>query len=68
VPGPTLRLHEGVPVAVDVVNETDAVDVVHWHGQIVPPSVERGGWSRTRAMTGRTRRRSRSRRWAWAVR
>jgi FtsP/CotA-like multicopper oxidase with cupredoxin domain len=40
VPGPTLRLHEGVPVTVDVVNETDAVDVVHWHGQIVPPSVD----------------------------
>lgn len=40
VPGPTLRMREGVPVTVDVFNETDATDVVHWHGQVVPPSVD----------------------------
>ncbi len=40
VPGPLLRMREGKPVTIDVINETDAVDVVHWHGQIVPPSVD----------------------------
>lgn len=40
VPGPVLRMREGKPVTIDVINETDALDVVHWHGQIVPPSVD----------------------------
>ena len=40
VPGPTLRMREGVPVTVDVANETDATAVIHWHGQIVAPNVD----------------------------
>jgi FtsP/CotA-like multicopper oxidase with cupredoxin domain len=32
VPGPTLRLKEGVPVTVDVTNATANEDIVHWHG------------------------------------
>ncbi len=36
VPGPTLRLKEGVPVHIDVVNETKNEDIVHWHGLHVP--------------------------------
>lgn len=40
VPGPTLRMREGVSVTVDAYNETDTTDVIHWHGQIVPPSVD----------------------------
>jgi len=40
VPGPTLRMREGVPVTIDAYNETDRTDVIHWHGQIVPPSVD----------------------------
>jgi FtsP/CotA-like multicopper oxidase with cupredoxin domain len=32
VPGPTLRLKEGVPVTVDVTNATPNEDIVHWHG------------------------------------
>ena len=32
VPGPTLRLKEGVPVIIDVTNRTADADVVHWHG------------------------------------
>src|SRR5262249_25667772 len=32
VPGPMLRLKEGVPVTIDLVNETDAPEFVHWHG------------------------------------
>jgi uncharacterized protein (DUF302 family) len=40
VPGATLRMREGVPVTVDVYNETNAIDVIHWHGQIIRPSVD----------------------------
>ena len=32
VPGPLLRLREGVPVTVDLFNDTDIVEYVHWHG------------------------------------
>ncbi len=39
-PGPLIRLREGVPVTVDVFNETDLPELVHWHGQIVPASVD----------------------------
>jgi FtsP/CotA-like multicopper oxidase with cupredoxin domain len=39
-PGPLIRLPEGVPVTVDLFNETDTPELVHWHGQIVPTSVD----------------------------
>jgi FtsP/CotA-like multicopper oxidase with cupredoxin domain len=32
VPGPLLRMKEGVTVTVDVTNATDHDDIVHWHG------------------------------------
>jgi FtsP/CotA-like multicopper oxidase with cupredoxin domain len=32
VPGPLLRLREGVPVSIDVANATANADLVHWHG------------------------------------
>jgi FtsP/CotA-like multicopper oxidase with cupredoxin domain len=32
VPGPLLRLREGVPVTIDVTNAAAAPDIVHWHG------------------------------------
>ena len=32
VPGPTLRVREGVPVTIDVANKTTNEDIVHWHG------------------------------------
>lgn len=32
VPGPLLRLREGVPVTIDVTNATLNPDIVHWHG------------------------------------
>jgi FtsP/CotA-like multicopper oxidase with cupredoxin domain len=40
VPGPLIRLREGAPVTVDLFNDTDTPELVHWHGQIVPPSVD----------------------------
>ncbi len=32
VPGPLLRLKEGVPVVIDVTNATQSEEIVHWHG------------------------------------
>ena len=32
VPGPLLRLRQGVPVTIDVTNATENADIVHWHG------------------------------------
>jgi FtsP/CotA-like multicopper oxidase with cupredoxin domain len=32
VPGPLLRLREGVPVTIDVTNASPQADLVHWHG------------------------------------
>jgi FtsP/CotA-like multicopper oxidase with cupredoxin domain len=32
VPGPLLRLREGVPVTIDVTNASESPDLVHWHG------------------------------------
>ena len=40
VPGPTLRFTEGKAVTVDVFNETDVPEVVHWHGQLIPSAVD----------------------------
>lgn len=40
VPGPVIRLHEGVPVTVDLFNDTDAPEYVHWHGQTIPADVD----------------------------
>jgi FtsP/CotA-like multicopper oxidase with cupredoxin domain len=37
VPGPVLRLKEGVPVTIDVVNRTTRPDIVHWHGLHTDP-------------------------------
>ena len=39
-PGPLIRLREGVPVAVELFNETDTPELVHWHGQIIPTDVD----------------------------
>jgi FtsP/CotA-like multicopper oxidase with cupredoxin domain len=39
-PGPLLRFREGQPVAVDVYNDTDTPELVHWHGQFIPSDVD----------------------------
>jgi hypothetical protein len=54
VPGPVLRLREGRQVSIDIRNDTDIDDIIHWHGLYLPsvadgameegsPMVERGG-------------------------
>ncbi len=40
VPGPLLRVREGQRVAVEVVNDTDVPEYVHWHGLFVPSDVD----------------------------
>ena len=40
VPGPLLRMREGQLVTVDVVNETDVPEYVHWHGLFVPSHMD----------------------------
>jgi FtsP/CotA-like multicopper oxidase with cupredoxin domain len=40
VPGPLIRLHEGVPVTVDLFNDTDVPEFVHWHGMVIPADVD----------------------------
>jgi FtsP/CotA-like multicopper oxidase with cupredoxin domain len=39
-PGPLLRFKEGQPVTVDLVNDTDVPEQLHWHGQKVPTDVD----------------------------
>src|SRR5579884_1624301 len=39
-PGPLLRFQEGRRVTVDVFNDTDTPELVHWHGQMVPSMVD----------------------------
>lgn len=41
IPGPTLRLQEGKPVAIEVINDAGYPDLVHWHG-VYLPSVQDG--------------------------
>src|SRR5579863_233973 len=39
-PGPLLRMKEGQPVTVDIHNDTDTPEQLHWHGQTVPVDVD----------------------------
>src|SRR5215469_7726499 len=40
VPGPVLRFTEGTQATIDVYNDTDVPEVVHWHGQAIAPAVD----------------------------
>ena len=39
-PGPLIRFREGHEVTVDIFNETDTPEQLHWHGQIVSTDVD----------------------------
>src|SRR6516164_7300901 len=39
-PGPLLRLTEGKRVVIDIHNDTDTPEQLHWHGQFVPADVD----------------------------
>ena len=40
IPGPLLRVKEGKPVIVEVVNDTNDDELVHWHGLHIPSEVD----------------------------
>jgi FtsP/CotA-like multicopper oxidase with cupredoxin domain len=40
VPGPLLRLREGRQVSIDIRNDTDIADIIHWHGLYAPSAVD----------------------------
>ena len=40
VPGPLMRMREGRHVTIEVVNDTDVPEYVHWHGLFVPAEVD----------------------------
>lgn len=39
-PGPLIRFKEGTPVTVDIHNDTDTPEQLHWHGQNIPTDVD----------------------------
>jgi len=39
-PGPVLRMREGKRVTVEVINDTDVPELVHWHGLFLPSEVD----------------------------
>ena len=39
-PGPLLRFKEGQPVTIDVHNQTDTPEQLHWHGQFVSTEID----------------------------
>ncbi len=39
-PGPLIRLKEGQPVTVDIFNDTDVPEQLHWHGQVIASDVD----------------------------
>ena len=39
-PGPLLRFTEGRRAIVDIHNDTDTPELVHWHGQMIPSEVD----------------------------
>lgn len=40
IPGPLLRMKEGQPVTIEVFNDSDEADIVHWHGLHIPSAVD----------------------------
>src|SRR5271170_2909802 len=40
VPGPLLRVREGQPVTIEVHNDTNIPELVHWHGLQIPSEVD----------------------------
>ncbi|HKV04815.1 MAG TPA: multicopper oxidase domain-containing protein [Candidatus Acidoferrales bacterium] len=57
VPGPLLRMREGKPVTVEVINDTDVPEFVHWHGLFVAAEVDGSDEEGTPAVPPRGRRR-----------
>jgi len=39
-PGPLIRWPEGKPIAIDVLNQTESAEIVHWHGLWIPSEMD----------------------------
>ncbi len=39
-PGPLLRMRAGKPITIDVINDTDTPEFVHWHGLLIPSDMD----------------------------
>ncbi|WP_353226141.1 multicopper oxidase family protein [Salinisphaera hydrothermalis] len=50
-PGPLLRFKEGRQTVVDIHNNTDIPEQLHWHGQFVPPYIDGVAEERTPFLT-----------------
>jgi len=57
VPGPLLKMREGRQVTVDVINNTDVPEQVHWHGCFIPPELDGAEEEGTPAVPAHGRRR-----------
>lgn len=40
VPGPLIRMKQGIPIGVEILNDTDRPEYVHWHGLPVPAAID----------------------------
>lgn len=40
IPGPLIRWPEGKPITIDVLNQTDSPEIVHWHGLWIPSKMD----------------------------
>ena len=58
VPGPVLRLREGRPVTINVINDAGYPDIVHWHGLYLPCHSRRRDRGRIADHSGRANRSS----------
>ena len=56
-PGPLLRFKEGQQVLVDVFNDTDVPEQLHWHGQMVPADADGAAEEGTRFIPAHGKRR-----------
>jgi Multicopper oxidase len=56
VPGPLIRLREGKRVTINVINDSDVPDLVHWHGLKIPSQVDRAQLSMWTGPCWRSRR------------
>jgi FtsP/CotA-like multicopper oxidase with cupredoxin domain len=56
-PGPLLRFRQGQRTTVDIFNDTDHDEQLHWHGQYVPDSVDGADEERTPPVPARGHRR-----------
>jgi FtsP/CotA-like multicopper oxidase with cupredoxin domain len=51
-PGPLLRFTQGRQAVVDIFNDTDNPERLHWHGQTIPVDAQRRGVRRRRQTAG----------------